>query len=661
NSVSSASYEYAMYPGDVLQMTQGAYGEYNAYSHNGQTGYYQNAFDMVGNAVYKAPFTGTIIKIGTSLNVVAIASENKVYWADGTLDYLTVYFMHDNNISDITDGARITQGTSFYHPGTAGGATGSHLHIYARRGRLTGKNMYSGSGDVYVNKALYIKNTTSVVQTGGYSWKTAPVVTDTQPPTLLNVYQDNFSNSGYTLHFTLTDNTALSYVIIYTNINGNNRKTERINLSGTRQDVSYNVKYSDYGEITGYRHGIWAYDIHGNKSMSPWIEVISDTEIPVISNIYQDNFTDDGYTIHFTITDNNSLKYFKIFSWKDGFSQKIEDINISGKVQNVSYRVKYSDFNNEKSGYINAIWAYDTANNRGVSPFIYVEMDNKAPEITNVYQDNFNDDGYRLHFTVSDTNWLKYAIVYTNVNDVNRKIERINLSGKKQEISYTVKYSDYGTKTGYKIGIWVYDVQENKGMSPWIVMENEQKETTTTETKPTVTETVATTPTVPTSAPVTTKPAENKTTLTLSRYFGSIYVTGTAIFKPTVKNGKGVTTYKSSNTRVAKVDSRGKLTALKAGTARITITNNKVSKVFTVKVLNPKLNKTSVSISRGKSYTLKITGKIGTAKFYTSNKKIATVNSKGKITVNKKAKRGSTATITVKTNGITLKCKVKVK
>ncbi|MGN0476591.1 MAG: Ig-like domain-containing protein, partial [Ruminococcus sp.] len=152
-----------------------------------------------------------------------------------------------------------------------------------------------------------------------------------------------------------------------------------------------------------------------------------------------------------------------------------------------------------------------------------------------------------------------------------------------------------------------------------------------------------------------------KTTISLVKYSSNIYLKGTTTIKPTVKNGKGVTTYKSNNTRVAKVDSRGKVTALKAGTAKITVTNNNVSKVFTVRVLNPKLNKTSVSISRGKSYTLKITGKIGTAKFYTSNKNIATVNSKGKITVNKKAKRGSTATITVKTNGITLKCKVKVK
>ena len=152
-----------------------------------------------------------------------------------------------------------------------------------------------------------------------------------------------------------------------------------------------------------------------------------------------------------------------------------------------------------------------------------------------------------------------------------------------------------------------------------------------------------------------------KTTVSLARYSANIYVKGSTVIKPTVKNGKGKTTYKSSNTKVARVYSNGKVVALKAGTAKITVTNNKVSKVFTVKVLNPRLSRTSVSISRGKSYNLKIVGIIGTAKFYTSNKKVATVNSAGKITVNKKAKKNQSCYITVKTNGVTLRCKVKVK
>lgn len=50
-------------------------------------------------------------------------------------------------------------------------------------------------------------------------------------------------------------------------------------------------------------------------------------------------------------------------------------------------------------------------------------------------------------------------------------------------------------------------------------------------------------------------------------------------------------------------------------------------------------------------------GKIGKVTFKSSNTKVATVNAKGKVV----AKKKGNATITVKANGITLKCKVKVK
>ena len=78
---------------------------------------------------------------------------------------------------------------------------------------------------------------------------------------------------------------------------------------------------------------------------------------------------------------------------------------------------------------------------------------------------------------------------------------------------------------------------------------------------------------------------------------------------------------------------------------------------FKLTVNNPKLNKTSVTLKKGKSFTLKITGKVGSATFKSNNKKAAVVTKSGKIT----AKKSGKATITVKTNGVTLKCKVKVK
>lgn len=166
-------------------------------------------------------------------------------------------------------------------------------------------------------------------------------------------------------------------------------------------------------------------------------------------------------------------------------------------------------------------------------------------------------------------------------------------------------------------------------------------------------------PTVPaTETTVTvTKPVEKKTTLTLTRTSATIYVKGSTAVRATVRNGRGKTTYRSSNTRVARVDSKGKITALKAGRAKITVTNNKVSKVLTVKVLNPRLNATGKTLKVKRAFTLRIIGRVGRAKFSTSNRKVATINSKGKIT----AKKKGTAIITVKTNGITLKCKVKVK
>lgn len=154
-----------------------------------------------------------------------------------------------------------------------------------------------------------------------------------------------------------------------------------------------------------------------------------------------------------------------------------------------------------------------------------------------------------------------------------------------------------------------------------------------------------------------TKPVVKKTTVSLAKPSANLYVNGTTTVNATVKNGKGATTYKSSNTKVAKVDSKGKVTALKAGTAKITVTNNKVSKTFTVTVRNPKLSKTKLTLKPEKSYTLKITGKIGKATFTSSKKSVVKVNSAGKIVAKKKGK----AVITAKTNGITLKCNVVVK
>lgn len=177
-------------------------------------------------------------------------------------------------------------------------------------------------------------------------------------------------------------------------------------------------------------------------------------------------------------------------------------------------------------------------------------------------------------------------------------------------------------------------------------------ETTPTETTPTTTPT-----TTKPSTTTPTKPLVKKTTVSLARTNGSVYVKGRTTVKATVKNGKGKTTYKSNNTRIAKVSSTGVVTGVKKGIAVITVTNNRVSRTFKVTVKNPTLNRTTLNLKTKKNYTLKVQGKIGKVTFKSSNTKVSTVNAKGKVV----AKKKGNATITVKANGITLKCKVKVK
>lgn len=71
----------------------------------------------------------------------------------------------------------------------------------------------------------------------------------------------------------------------------------------------------------------------------------------------------------------------------------------------------------------------------------------------------------------------------------------------------------------------------------------------------------------------------------------------------------------------------------------------------------PALNKTSVTIKKGKTFKLVVNRKIGNASFISSNKKIATVTNGGIITGKSKGK----TTIKVSNNGWTMTCAVTVK
>lgn len=125
-------------------------------------------------------------------------------------------------------------------------------------------------------------------------------------------------------------------------------------------------------------------------------------------------------------------------------------------------------------------------------------------------------------------------------------------------------------------------------------------------------------------------------------------------------------TFTSSNKNIATVDKNGKVTANKKGTVTITAkTSNGMTAKMKITVKKaPKsirLNAKSKTLKKNKTFILKpklSSGSAGKITYSSSNKKVATVSSSGKIV----AKKKGITYITAKTyNGKTAKIKIKVK
>ena len=146
----------------------------------------------------------------------------------------------------------------------------------------------------------------------------------------------------------------------------------------------------------------------------------------------------------------------------------------------------------------------------------------------------------------------------------------------------------------------------------------------------------------------------------------------TATITPSNATGDKTVKWSSSNEAVATVDSNGKVTAKKAGTAVITATssNGKTAgctvtvKQKEIAITGIGLNKSTTSLTEGESETLTATiapsNATGdkTVKWSSSNTAVASVDSAGKVT----AKKAGTAVITAtSSNGKSASCTVTVK
>lgn len=158
---------------DYLNVTQSGNG---SFSHKGDL-----AIDIAGKDsgidYLKAPFTGKIKRIYSNVNAVWLESIDKVIYADGSVDYMTVMTLHDDDISNLKVGDIIKQGEIYYKEGSTGYVTGNHIHLAVGRGKFKGNGWYKNSygnwcinNQMEVAKALFIPNNTKIINGGGFNW-----------------------------------------------------------------------------------------------------------------------------------------------------------------------------------------------------------------------------------------------------------------------------------------------------------------------------------------------------------------------------------------------------------------------------------------------------------------------------------------------------------
>lgn len=206
--------------------------------------------------------------------------------------------------------------------------------------------------------------------------------------------------------------------------------------------------------------------------------------------------------------------------------------------------------------------------------------------------------------------------------------------------------------------------------------------TSTVPGTPTVVPGTSTVPSTPTVVPTTTEipvptatvtPTTNVTENPLPNAQPTVGETKTSKVtlgvkeKLTISAVKPLQSYKSSNTKVATVSSKGVITAKKVGKATITVVDKNGTTLKVTVTVKKAPKKISASFKKktlkvGKKVTLKAKFTKGyysnKIKFTSSNKKVATVTSKGVI----KAKKKGTCKITMKTyNGKKVTVKITVK
>lgn len=254
----------AMFIMDTVNISQGMYG---SYSHQGS-----KAIDLAGkdggtDPAY-APFDGKVVYMSTSAAYIIYQSLNPVEFADGTVDYMTVWVMHDDNVGRFYVGQTFSQGQHFFNEGSSGYATGNHIHLECAKGTYEGQ--YKNGSGVWCIKnqinpydALFLSESTNIINGYGYNWRRTN--RDTSAPTISNARAENISANSFDIKCDLYDDVGVTrvWMIVYSPSG-----ESQFEVSASNGSFSYTISTSNYGGIGEYAVGFYAYDAVGNSAKS---------------------------------------------------------------------------------------------------------------------------------------------------------------------------------------------------------------------------------------------------------------------------------------------------------------------------------------------------------------------------------------------------------
>lgn len=165
--------EKPLYPSPYMRITQGYLTGTHAASYALDDAGIDTGIDHI-----IAPFTGIIRKIYTVSNEVWLESLDKVEYPDGTIDYMTILFCHDNDVSNLFVGKVVNKGEQFYQEGTKGNASGNHVHFECAQGKFTGTGWHKNDAGYWsINNGkrpedcLWIDDSIKIINSNGYIFK----------------------------------------------------------------------------------------------------------------------------------------------------------------------------------------------------------------------------------------------------------------------------------------------------------------------------------------------------------------------------------------------------------------------------------------------------------------------------------------------------------